>query len=185
MHFNNHYALTGKHATFSASKWHWINYDADKLKTVYENLAAKEYGTRLHAFAAECISLGQKLPRSKKTLNAYVNDAIGFHMTPEQVLYYSDNFFGTADAISFKDNFLRIHDLKTGKTPAHIEQLEIYAALFCLEYRIKPYEIGMELRLYQNDDILVYEPDSKDVKDICDKIVEFDKVLVECKRVMS
>lgn len=185
MHFNNHYTLTGKHATFSASKWHWINYDADKLKTVYENLAAKEYGTRLHALAAECISLGQKLPRSKKTLNAYVNDAIGFHMTPEQVLYYSDNFFGTADSISFKDNFLRIHDLKTGKTPAHIEQLEIYAALFCLEYRIKPYEIGMELRLYQNDDILVYEPEAKDIKDICDKIVEFDKVLTECKRVMS
>ena len=49
-------------------------------------------------------------------------------MTPEQILYYSDNCFGTADAILFRNNFLRIHDLKTGKIPAHMEQLEIYAS---------------------------------------------------------
>ena len=75
--------------------------------------------------------------------------SIGFKLTPEQVLYYSSNCFGTADAISFKDKFLRIHDLKTGVIPAHVEQLEIYAALFCLEYKVKPQDIGMELRLYQ------------------------------------
>ena len=185
MRFNNHYNLVGKHAKFSASNWHWLNYDAEKLKVVYENMAAKEYGTRLHAFAAECISLGQKLPRSKKILNTYVNDAVSFHMEPERVLYYSDNFFGTADAISFKDNVLRIHDLKTGKIQAHFEQLEIYAALFCLEYRIKPSTIDMELRIYQNDEVVVFSPDPADIKDICDKIVEFDKVLSELERVIS
>lgn len=177
MHFNTHYNLQGKHATFGASNWHWVNYDEDKLKTVFENMAAKAYGTRLHAFAAEAISLGQKLPRSKKTINSYVNDAIAYRMQPEKILYYSDNFFGTADAISFTDNKLRIHDLKTGKIPAHIEQLEIYAALFCLEYRVKPYDISIELRIYQNDEIVVCEPDPKDVMYICDKIVEFDKIL--------
>ena len=185
MHFNNHYNLTGKHAKFGASKWHWVNYDIDKLKTVYENMAAKEYGTRLHAFAAECISLGQKLPRSKRTLNTYVNDSISFRMEPEQVLYYSDNFFGTADAISFRDNFLRIFDLKTGKIQAHFEQLEIYAALFCLEYRVKPHGIDMEFRIYQNDEVSIFEPDPKEIKAICDKIVEFDKVLMEFDRVIS
>ena len=98
---------------------------------------------------AQCIMLNQKLPKSKQTLNMYVNDAIGFKMTPEQILYYSDNCFGTADAILFRNNFLRIHDLKTGKIPAHMEQLEIYAALFCLEYKVKPADIEMELRIYQ------------------------------------
>lgn len=185
MHFNNHSNLVGRHAKFSASKWHWINYDTDKLKVVYENMAAKEYGTRLHAFAAECISLGQKLPRSKRTLNSYVNDAISYRMEPEQVLYYSDNFFGTADAISFRDNQLRIHDLKTGKVQAHFEQLEIYTALFCLEYRLKPSSIATELRIYQNDDVAIFEPDPKTIKDICDKIVEFDKVLTGFDRVIS
>lgn len=177
MHFNNHYAQLGKHATFGASKWHWINYDSDKLKTVYESMEAKAYGTKLHAFAAEAIELGQKLPRSKKTLNSYVNDAITHRMRPEQILYFSDNFFGTADAISFRNNELWIHDLKTGKIPAHMEQLEIYAALFCLEYRYKPSDISIVLRIYQNDEILEYEPDPSEIMDICNKIVEFDKVL--------
>lgn len=177
MHFNNHYAQIGKHAAFGASKWHWVNYDIDKLKAVYESMEAKNYGTRLHAFAAEAIELGQKLPRSRKTLNSYVNDAIAHRMQAEQILYYSDNFFGTADAISFKNDVLRIHDLKTGKIPAHIEQLEIYAALFCLEYRIKPSDISVILRIYQNDEIVEYEPEAAEIMHICDKIVEFDKVL--------
>ena len=138
-------------------------------------------GTKLHDFAAQCIELGQKLPKSKKTLNMYVNDAIGFRMTPEQVLYYSDNCFGTADAISFRDGLLRIHDLKTGATPAHMEQLMIYAALFCLEYRMKPAEIGMELRLYQSDEILIHEPEVDEIVPIMDKIVSFDKLIQRIK----
>lgn len=134
MQWNDHSRLTGQHAFLGASKYHWLNYDAQRLADAYLSFQAKEKGTRLHAFAAECITLRQKLPKSKKTLNAYVNDAIGFRMIPEMVLYYSENCFGTADAISFNDDLLRIHDLKTGAVPAHMEQLFIYAALFCMEY---------------------------------------------------
>jgi hypothetical protein len=138
---------------------------------------AKQRGTVLHEFAAQCIRLGQKLPKNHKTLNMYVNDAIGFKMTPEQPLYYSENCFGTADAISFKNGILRIHDLKTGVIPAHIEQLEVYAALFCLEYREKPSDIHIELRLYQNDEVLIHEPTSEEIVPIIDKIISFDKML--------
>lgn len=133
MNFNNHSKFEGQHAFLSASKYHWINYDNDKIAQSYSNFMAAQKGTILHEFAAQCIELGQKLPSSKKTLNRYVNDAIGFKMIPEQILFYSENCFGTADSISFRDNLLRIHDLKTGAIPAHMEQLEIYAALFCLE----------------------------------------------------
>ncbi len=102
-------------------------------------------------------------------------------MTPEQVLYFSENSFGTADAISFRNNLLRIHDLKTGVTPAHMEQLEIYAALFCLEYAIKPSEIEMELRIYQLDDVLIFQPTVEDIAPIMDKIRTFDKILKRIK----
>ena len=151
MNFNNHSNFEGQHAFLGASKYHWINYDDDKLAATYANFLATQKGTILHEFAAQCIRLGQKLPRSEKTLNMYVNDAIGFKMTPEQILFYSENCFGTADSILFRNNVLRIHDLKTGAIPAHMEQLEIYAALFCLEYKVTPGEIDMELRIYQND----------------------------------
>ena len=111
----------------------------------------------------------------------YVNDAIGFKMTPEQVLFYSNNCFGTCDTISFKNDILRIHDLKTGVNPAHMEQLMIYASLFCLEYRTKPNDIQMELRIYQNDDVEISNPDPDDIFAIMDKIVEFDKYLEKIK----
>lgn len=181
MKFNNHKNLEGCHAFLGASKYHWINYDPDKVASSYRNYLATLKGTELHDFAARCIKLGQKLPKSKKTLNMYVNDAIGYRMTPEQVLYYSDNCFGTADSISFKDNLLRIHDLKTGVTPAHMEQLEIYAALFCLEYKIKPADIDIELRIYQSDDILVFNPTVEDIVPIMDKIITSDKIISEIK----
>lgn len=181
MNFNKHYSLEGKHAFLGASKYHWINYDADKLVDSYTKFQATLNGTILHDFACQCITLGQKLPKSQKTLNMYVNDAIGFKMKPEQVLYYSDNCFGTADAIIFRNNLLRIHDLKTGVTRAHMEQLEIYAALFCLEYNKKPSDIDMELRIYQNNEIIVHNPTVEDILPIMDKIIAFDKIIDKMK----
>lgn len=175
MLFNPHSQLAGQHAFLSASKYHWINYDDEKLDRVYIAAMAAQRGTELHAFAHEAIRLGVKLPRSQKTLHLYVNDAIGYRMTPEQVLYYSDNCFGTADTISFRKNFLRIHDLKTGVTHTSEHQLEVYAALFCLEYRIKPFDIETELRIYQNDEVRVYEADPDAIVHIMDKIITFDK----------
>lgn len=177
MNFNKYSHLEGKHAFLSASKFHWLNYEDEKLVTTYKNFLATKKGTELHDFAATCIKLGQKLPKSKKTLNMYVNDAIGYKMTPEQVLFYSENCFGTADSISFRDGLLRIHDLKTGVTPAHMEQLMIYAALFCLEYKVKPGDIDMELRLYQSDEVLYHNATAEDILPIIDKIISFDKLI--------
>lgn len=181
MNFNNHSDLNGKHAFLGASTYHWINYDEMKVADSYSKFLARQKGTELHDFAATCIKLGQKLPKSKKTLNMYVNDAIGFKMTPEQVLYYSENCFGTADSISFRNGLLRIHDLKTGVTPAHMEQLIIYAALFCLEYKVKPSDIDMELRLYQSDNVIYFEPTAEDIVPIIDKIISFDKIITNIK----
>ena len=177
MNFNKHSNLEGRHAFLGASKYHWVNYDEDKLISLYQNFLKVQRGTELHDFAKQAIRLGIKLPKSKKTLNMYVNDAIGYQMTPEQPLYFSENCFGTADAISYKNSFLRIHDLKTGDTPAHIEQLMIYEALFCLEYDMDPNKFDCELRIYQFDEILSESPDPKDIEFIMDKIVFFDKKL--------
>ena len=155
MNFNKHSTLEGQHAFLGASKYHWINYTDERL--------------------------GQKLPKSTKTLNMYVNDAIGFRMIPEQILYYSENCFGTADSISFRRNILRIHDYKSGVITAHMEQLQIYAALFCLEYKVKPADINIELRLYQNDEIIIDNPDQEIIVPIMDKIITFDKIINRIK----
>lgn len=175
MNWNDHSSLKGEHAFLSASKYHWVNYDNEKLDSAYLSWLAIQKGTELHELASKLIDMRQRLPRSQKSLNLYVNDAIGFKMLTEQTLYYSPNCFGTADAISFRDNFLRIHDLKTGKTQASIKQLEIYAALFCLEYDFNPSSIDIELRLYQYDEVLVHEPEPEEIMYIMDKIKEFDK----------
>lgn len=177
MNFANHSDLSGLHAPFSPSQSHWLRYSDDKAMEVYENKKASEMGTILHAWAKDTIDLRIKQPRSSKTLYAYVNDAIGFKMNTEVVLFYSPRFFGTADAISFRKNFLRIHDLKTGKNPAKMEQLMVYTALFCLEYRIKPSDIEIELRIYQNDEIIIFNPTAEDILPIMDKIVHLDKLL--------
>lgn len=179
MIFKEHSKLNGQHAFLSGSKYHWINYDTDRLVEAYTNFNAVAKGVILHNFARQCIELKQKLPRSTKTLNAYVNDAIGFRMTPEQVLYYSDHCFGTADAISFDNKTLRIHDLKTGKVPAHMEQLEVYAAIFCLEYRMDPKDINIILRIYQLDDVEELVPSPDDIRDIMEKIIAFDQLLFQ------
>lgn len=177
MNFVKHSNLEGLHAIFSPSQSSWLRYDDDKALEVYSNKQAAQIGSRIHAWAKETIDLGIKQPRSPKTIYAYVNDAIGFKMSTEVVLYYSERFFGTADSISFKNGFLRIHDLKTGKIPADMEQLRIYAALFCLEYKVKPNDIKMELRIYQNDEVLYDTPEPEDILFIMDKIIHLDKLL--------
>lgn len=181
MDFNKHLGLVGQHGFLSGSKYHWINYDEEKLANVYTRFLAVEKGVQLHELAKQCISLGIKLPRSRASLNQYVNDAIGFRMVPEQILFYSYNAFGTADAISFRKNLLRIHDLKTGTIRTSIHQLEVYAALFCLEYEYKPTAIDMELRIYQYDEILIHEPYTEDIQGIMDKIIIFDKQIDSIK----
>lgn len=183
MKFNPHSNLIGQHAFLGASKYNWVRYSDEKLIQTYTNNLAVERGIRLHKLANELISLRIKLPKTKATFNMYVNDAIGYRMTPEQVLYYSPYCFGTTDAIHYDERkkFLRIHDLKTGQSPAHMEQLEIYAALFYLEYGpyvgYEPTDDNIELRIYQSDDVLIHHPESSEILDIADKIIVFSKML--------
>lgn len=181
MIFNTHSQLVGQHAFLSASRYHWIGYTEEKLASVFASSMAARRGTELHAFAHEAIRLGIKLPANGNTLNSYVNDAIGYRMSPEQVLYYSDNAFGTADAIAYRKNKLRIHDLKTGVIRSSEHQLEVYAALFCLEYGFKPNELSIELRIYQNDEIKIFDASADDIFHIMSRIRLFDQRIEELK----
>ena len=205
MIFNQHSDLEGQHAFLSASKYSWLNYDQEKLATAYKSQYATTIGTILHDLAHRCIKNKVKLSKSDRhlvlltllengvpqglidandileTLAPFVNDALGFRMETEQVLYYSENAFGTADAISFKNNFLRIHDYKSGITPVHMDQLYIYAALFCLEYVVKPENIKIELRIYKQGEALCDEPDPEVIRAIMNKIVDSDRFLRKLK----
>jgi hypothetical protein len=100
----------------------------------------------------------------------YVNDGVGFKMESEAVLYYSEHCFGTVDSYIFRNNKLRIHDLKSGVTPASMTQLKIYAALFCFQFKYNPFEIDYELRIYQNDLIDVLVADPGEISNIMEKI---------------
>lgn len=201
MIFEAHKELRGKHATLTPSQPHWLRYSEEQLFQKYVSTYIPMVGTSLHALAETLIKNNLKLKKGDKLavlshlLNdgiprsvidieriygnfmMYVNDAIGFKLVPEQILYYSPYCFGTADAISFRKNFLRIHDLKTGTAPAKMEQLMVYAALFCLEYKIKPGEIDIELRIYQNDEILHHEPTAEDILPVMDCIVRNSRIL--------
>ena len=179
MNFNEHSAFKGMHSFLSPSQHSWLNYTEDKLIDKYTTAQAAARGTRLHEFAAEAIELGVKLPRNSQTLNMYVNDAIGYRMKPEQPLVYSINCYGTADAISFeaKKSLLRIHDLKTGTTRVTGDQLKIYAAIFCLEYKFKPFDLEYDLRVYQNDSIIQIETAPEEIIHICEKIKFFDELI--------
>lgn len=178
MNFNKHSELEGKHAILSPSKPYWLNYSQDQMVNYLRSQRAAQEGTELHEIAASLIRKGLKLRGSTQTLTAYVNDAIGYGMTPEVALKYSDTCFGHADAVDFNHGVLRIHDLKTGSGPVHMEQLEIYAALFLLEYEralgVNPLNTKVNLRIYQNDDIQEYSPDKDRMESLIYGIKERD-----------
>lgn len=182
MNFNKHSDLADKHSFLSPSSYHWLNYTPEKLEQVYRNQRQKEEGTILHDFASMAIKKRIKLAPLKKALNMFVNDAIGFRMESELVLFHSYNSFGTADAISFRDNLLRIHDLKTGITKPSFKQLDIYAALFCLEYGINPEDIQIEQRMYQGNGFLIEVPEGPYIREIMDKVIDFDILLDNIKQ---
>jgi hypothetical protein len=173
--------LHGRHAFLSPSNYHWLNYDDQKLEARYFSVSSAQRGTDLHSLAHEAIRLGVKLSKVNKALSTYVNDAIGYKMACDQPLFYSENCFGVADTISFRRGKLRVHDLKTGISPTSEKQLEIYAALFCLEYSVDPYSIEVELRIYQRDEIRVFEPFPERIDDIMNKIIIFDQQIQELK----
>lgn len=203
MIFNDHSDLEGSHAFLGASKWHWLNYDEDTLRERYKNLYSQALGTALHDLAKRLIKARIKLAETDRKLvifhlvscgipaftydiefifpnfKAYVNDAIGFRMDPEVILFYSYNCYGTADAIHFRNNFLRIHDYKSGTTPTDIKQVLVYAGLFCLEYKdlIKFNELQIELRIYQGNQVKIHNPSQEELRWIIDKIISSDKTI--------
>lgn len=192
MHFIPHYDLKDRHAFLSPSKYHWIRDDEEKILERFDKHMDSVLGTRLHAFAAEAIRLGKNLPDNSLTLNLYVNDCIGYRMSVEVALKYSDDAFGTCDAIWFGPNpddptgfpILRIFDLKNGVTIASEDQLNVYAAFFCLEYKQKPGQINFDLRIYQNDDVAYFETDPEDIAFLMDWIRTADALIQERREVM-
>ena len=174
MHFRTHSHLAGSHAFLSPSYYHWVNYSHEKLEHRFKTARAALEGVEDHRYAAEAIELREFQMNDQATLGMYINDCIVDRMTPEQILFYSDNCYGTADAISFRHNLLRIRDLKTGVTRTSEHQLEIYAALFCLEYEISPFDIEIELRIYQDNTYREYTADPAHIAYIIDKMIAFD-----------
>lgn len=186
MIFNEHYRLAGQHARLSASKHHWLNYDDDKMVEYFRKLESAARGTRLHAFAKEAIELGIKMRDNNQTINRYVNDAISYRMVPEQLLYHSENAFGTPDAISYRERadgmrFLRISDLKTGDSHTSVNQLLVYAAFFFLEYGealgITPNDVTTELRIYQSNEVREYLADPEEVMWVMARVIHADNII--------
>ena len=211
MNWNTHSNLVGKHALFSPSGYHWLNYDMEGEE--FPDLVFKKYkaqyatiiGSVLHEYAEKRIKyrlrmykteknnvmmylLDSGVPMSVIDLDSmydnrmhYVNDAIGFQMEPEIVLYYSENCFGTTDAIYYRNKELRIHDYKSGLVPAHMEQPLIYAGLFCLEYGIKTIDISTHLRIYQFNEIVEDNPEPDKIQEVTERIITLDKIVSKWK----
>lgn len=205
---NTHPELIGKHAVFSPSKHSWLNYDSDeKILKAYVSSFSAQIGTVVHAYANDKITYKQPMEDNRSERNAlllyllkagipykviqlekiftnllpYVNDAIGYKMTPEALLYYSDYIFGWADAIAFSRNTLRIHDLKTGEGPTSMDQLMGYAGLFYISHKkeAKLEKCKTELRIYQNNEVLIHMPPAYDIAKVMDTIVHTDFVVSE------
>jgi hypothetical protein len=189
----------GAHALISPSR-HILkpNYTKEQFDNYILACYSTRIGTSIHELAAKLINnkikvnkaeaskmitlklLDDGIPRNVfdadnyvDTFVPYVKDAIGFDMSAEKVLKYSRYAFGTTDAIRYNDSKhqLRIHDLKTGKMPASLDQLVAYAALFFLEYKIKVGDVSTEIRIYQNGEILSGFPTASDILPIMDQIV--------------
>lgn len=184
MLFNQHSGLADRHAFLSPSQYHWLNYDEQKLEARFHTVVSSRKGVDIHKLAHESIRLGVPLHRSNKALAHYVADGVKYRMACEQPLYYSDNCYGTCDTISFSRKTLRIHDLKTGIVKASMHQLEIYAAIFCLEYHVNPYDINIVLRIYQRENIEEFIPPPELIESIMEKIVYFDRQIEEIKEAL-
>jgi hypothetical protein len=156
------------------------------LRFRYKTLKAALEGVEQHRYAAICIEEGIVQDDETTTLGLYINQCIQYKMSAEVVLFYSPNAFGTADAIAYRHRRLRISDLKSGATRTSEHQLEVYAALFCLEYEIDPFSMrDIELRIYQDSRVRMYYGDPHIIKGIMDKIEHFDQILNQLREEVS
>lgn len=183
MIFRDYSHVKDKHATLSPSNPAWLNYNDDALVRAYYSRRAAERGTKLHEFAKQAIELGLKLRDDGTTISTYINDCIGYRMTPEQVLFVDEWAFGTADAISFRDNILRVFDLKNGIIEADMRQLKIYAAYFCMNYSKSPFDMDLiDLRIYQNDAIKAEAGDPDEIFHIMQHTIDCAKFYRQLER---
>ena len=140
----------------------------------------KLYGKLLNLYKAmDCLP-----DTTWRTLYLYVNDCVTSRMTPEAHLFYTWDFFGTVDAISYdiKERKLNIFDLKTGSGAVSFDQLCIYAAYACLENKIDPKKIKTcELRIYQNGDVKAQMLDNERLEQIISIIQHASSVLEDQK----
>jgi hypothetical protein len=181
--FRKHSDLEGTHARFSASKYHWINWPDDKLDHALDFHDAAAKGTRLHEIARRAINDGIKLSMDPEhmtepyqaTLARYVNDCVDAGMQAEVLLKFSENFYGTADAIGYKPGLLEINDLKTGVNKVSPKQLYVYAAYFFLEYEIPPYQNRVILRIYQNGEVFTFEAEIEYVLHVMSRITYIEE----------
>lgn len=210
MTWNMHSNLIGKHALFNPSGVTWLNYstEEDGLEQIFQRYRAQYatlIGTTMHEYAEKRIRYRLRMTKSDKNsvlmylldkgipisvidmdymfdnLYHYVNDAIGFRMDPEVILFYSDNCYGTTDAIYYRNKELRIHDYKSGRSVPHIEQPLIYAGLFCLEYGVKPKEITTNLRIYHAEEVLESTPEPEQIESVMTQIIALDKIVDKWK----
>lgn len=195
--WNDHSQLNGKHALMGGSNYHWLNWTNENFERRYYSSFATNMGNELHLLAHDCIRSKTKLNKGDRhiidltlyragipasafdteaillNLMPFVNDAIGFHLESEVILYYSRFCFGTTDAIGIdeRNKILRIHDYKSGVTVAHMEQLLIYAALFYLEYHKNPANYTTVLRIYQNMEIVETIPEPSEIEAVMNLII--------------
>jgi hypothetical protein len=54
-------------------------------------------------------------------------------------------------------------------------------ALFCLEYGYDPFDIKIEMRIYQDDEVQVFDADPEDILFIMDKIREHDRQIQQLR----
>ncbi|WP_130837536.1 hypothetical protein [Lachnoclostridium sp. Marseille-P6806] len=195
----------GQHAIFAPSQKFLTRdqLTTEQLDNIIRAKYAAQIGTIIHAEAARMILQKKSVTKAKvidriynalweahipdrlntpelylDTVLPYVKDAIGFDLIPEQpVVYQYPIAYGTVDAIRYNPvkHELRIHDLKTGKIAASLDQLIEYAAYFFLEYHLKPADTSIILCIYQNGEILTGIPKASDILPVMSRAIELTK----------
>ena len=55
--------------------------------------------------------------------------------------------------------------------------MEFYLDRICLEYKVRPGDIDIEVRVYKNDEVVCHNPTAEDIVPIMDKIVHLNKII--------
>ena len=169
MIFNKHSELEGRHAILSPSKHYWLNYDDEGLMRNYISSFATDIGTLVHEYASDRIKY--RLPIDIE--NEEAKNGLLMHLLKNGIP------FRVIDLDRLFYNLVPYVNDAIGYRMASMDQLLCYAGLFFLEYKrdYRPQTMKVELRIYQNQEVLVNQPSSEEVKAVMDKIIHGDAVL--------